>query len=391
MAVSSANRLAAVVALSDRTVKIVAHGGNHYTYADGQLYFERSGVLFAQPFDLASLETAGDAITIADNIRRVNADGYAAFDVSANGVLALMRGLDGEPKEVLWVDREGNITPALTERGSFSNPALSPDGRLRALANTVKNGGYRVSVHDLDGGTRAEITPDGDNLIPVFTRDGKGLLFISSAFGDYVIARAAVDGSSPPEIFHKTVTYGGPTDWSTDGRRLLFDLQGTGSVDIWMLTVGEDAPRPIAVTEATESGATFAPDGEWIAFVSESSGSPEVYIVPTAGGASPRRVTQSGVQAAKWSPAGGEIFLQRDGSVWSLPVQTEPELKAGTPRQLFEVARMRGPDEHRAEFGVTADGQRFLVLRFVEPEARFAHIEIIQNLPELLRRRAAAR
>ena len=388
---NSEERLAAVVTLSDRTVKIVARGGNRYAYADRQLYFERRGVLFAQPFDLATLETTGKAIAIADNIRRVSADGYAAFGVSANGVLALMRGLDGEPKEVLWVDRDGNTTPALSGCGSFFNPALSPDGRLLALANTVENGGYRVSVHDLAAGTRTEITPDGDNLNPLFTRDGKNLLFISSAFGEYVIASAAVDGSSPPEIFHNTVTYGGPTDWSTDGRRLLFDLQGAGSMDIWMLTAGEDALRPIAVTEATESGATFAPDGEWIAFVSQASGSPEVYIVPADRGASPRRVTQLGVDAAKWSPAGGEILLQKGAAVWALPVQTEPELKVGTPHQLFEVAGIRGPDNHRAEFAVTADGQRFLVLRILEMESRFAHIEIIQNLTELLRRRAAAR
>lgn len=77
--------------------------------------------------------------------------------------------------------------------------------------------------------------------------------------------------------------------------------------------------------------------------------------------------------------------------MWSFPVQTEPELKVGTPHQLFEVAGMRGTDNHRVEFAVTADGQRFLVLRILEMESRFAHIEIIQNLTELLRRRAAAR
>ena len=92
-----------------------------------------------------------------------------------------------------------------------------------------------------------------------------------------------------------------------------------------------------------------------------------------------------------WSPAGGEILLQKGAAVWALPVQTEPELKVGTPHQLFEVAGIRGPDNHRAEFAVTADGQRFLVLRILEMESRFAHIEIIQNLTELLRRRAAAR
>lgn len=165
----------------------------------------------------------------------------------------------------------------------------------------------------------------------------------------------------------------------------------TDSIDIWMLTAGEDAPRPIATTEANESGATFSPDGRWIAFVSEASDTPEVYIVPADGGATPRQLTQSGVEAAKWSPAGGEIFLQKGDGVWSLPVQTEPVLKVGTPEQLFEVPGMGHPDEHRVEFGVTADGQRFLVLGFVEPEVRFAHIEIIQNLPELLRRRAAPR
>ena len=389
-AVQSEDRLAAVVSLTDRSVKVVARGGNYYRQAGQHLFFERSGVLYAQRFDLQTLETEGDAFAIADNLARVNADGHAVYDVSENGVLAYQMGIDGEPKRALWVDREGNTSLAIPGSGLFTNPTLSADDRLLALAVPAENSGYRVHVHDLEGGTRTEITRVGDNLSPVFTPDSKTVMYISSQADGYVVATAAVDGSTEPTERLRTGDYGGPTDVSSDGRSLVFDLLVPGNDrDVYIHTEGDAAPRPVVSTTAFESGGTFSADGEWISYVSDASGRGEVYVVPTTGAASPRQVTEFGVDSSLWSPVGDEIFLRRNNEFWVLPIQTEPALRVGIAERLFDVQNVRASEDARAEFAVSADGQRILLLQFTEPDDRFRKIEIIQNLPELLRRRAS--
>jgi len=389
-AVQTEDRLAAVVSLTDRSVKIVARGGNYYRQAAQHLFFERSGVLYAQRFNLRTLETEGDAFAIADNLARVNADGHAVYDVSEAGVLAYQMGIDGEPKRALWVDREGNTSLAIAGSGLFTTPALSADDRLVALAVPAENSGYRLHVHDLEGGTRTEITRVGDNLSPVFTPDGKTVIYISSQADGYVVASAAIDGSTEPTARLRTGDYGAPTDVSPDGRSLVFDLQVPGNEsDVYIHTDGDVEPRPVVSTTAFESGGTFSVDGEWISYVSDASGRREVYVVPASGAASPRQVTEFGVESSLWSPVGDEIFLQRNNEFWVLPIQTEPALRVGTAEKLFEVQNLRPGENARAEFAVSADGQRILVLQYTESEDRFRKIEIIQNLPELLRRRAA--
>jgi len=386
------DRLAAVVRLADRQVTIVARGGNFYRYVAGHLLYERRGVLFALPFDSDALEVTGQPVAITGRLQRINADGFAAFSVSANGMLAFQHGRDGQLRQALWVDRDGHTEPALNEPGPFSNPALSADGRLLAMAVPVEDSGYRVQVYDLAGGTRVELTPKGDNLVPLFSPDSRDVLYVSSAFDDYVIARAAVDGSTPPEVAIDTTGYAGPTDWSPDGRSLVFDMQDPeGNSAIWILTEGEAEPRRIADTPALESGATFSPDGHWIVYASDATGRRELYLVPADGQAAPRQITQSGVGGARWSPAGGEIFIERQEALWSLPIETQPSLRVGTPARLFNLPRKKSINDARPEFDVTPDGQRFIMLQDLEPDPEFLTIQVIQNLPELIRRRAQGR
>jgi hypothetical protein len=381
------DRMGAVVRLSDRSVTIVARGGNNYRYAAGHLLYERGGVLYAIPFDLKMLETSGAAFAIASAIRRVNSDGFAAMEVSRNGVLVFQSGGDGELKEAVWADRAGSITPALAAPGVFTNPALSPDGRYLAVSIPVANSGYRVHVHDLEGGTKAELTSEGDSLVPLFSPDGRRVLFVSSLFDDYVIAQGSVDGSTELEVVVDTEQYAGPTDWSPDGRTLLYDkLTVGGNRDIWSWTEGEGEPRPVAGNGAMESGATFSPDGRWIVYTSNTTGANQLYVVPAGEQGAPRQISDMIVDAARWSPAGGEIFIARADGIWSLPVETEPDLRVGAPVKLFQVEGQRRGDDARPEFDVTADGQRFILLRYADLDPEQLQIQVIQNLPELLRR-----
>ncbi len=138
-----------------------------------------------------------------------------------------------------------------------------------------------------------------------------------------------------------------------------------------------------------ESGATFSPDGKWLAYISNATGDRQLYLVPADGNGAARQVTRDGINAARWNPAGGEILIGRLGSIWSLPVATQPSLKVGTAVKLFDMPGMKRAVDSRPEFDIAPDG-RILLLRFAELDLKRVQIHVIQNLPELLRQRAAA-
>ena len=384
-----ADRMAAVVGIDDGQVQIVARGGNHYGYTDGHLLFERNGVLYAQRLDLGSLEVSGSAVVIVSGLQRKSVDGYAQYSVSQTGVLAFQQGSDGEPAEALWVDREGNTQLALPGSENLTDVALSSDGTMLAAAKPEENSGYQVQVFDLAGGTRTRLTHGGDNLVPLFSPDGKRVLFVSSLFDNYVIAEATVDGSTPPAVAVDTRNFGGPTDWSPDGTQLVYDRNDDNGVnDIW-ITDFKTPPRVVMAMPANESGATFSPDGKWLAYTSDATGSRQLYVVSADGSGAPRQVTQDGTSSARWSRLGGEIIMQRDEQVWSLPVSTSPTLRVGTAVRLFDLPGMKQGDAGRREFSIAPDG-RFLILRYEKLSPERSRIHVIQNLPELLRRRSAA-
>ncbi|MBA2555830.1 MAG: PD40 domain-containing protein [Chloroflexi bacterium] len=175
------------------------------------------------------------------------------------------------------------------------------------------------------------------------------------------------------------------TDWSADGEHVLFDSRDFNRLsDIWALPMnGSGKPFPVVNTDFEEVRAQFSPDGPWIAYQSDESGRPEIYLQRFPGAWGKQRVSTNGGSQVRWRRNGSELFcVAPDGRLMAVRVGLRlgvrrPDL--GTPVELFATtlggAMHRG--DHRHQYAVASDGQRFLVATV--GQAADASITVILN------------
>ena len=155
-----------------------------------------------------------------------------------------------------------------------------------------------------------------------------------------------------------------PTDWSADGRFVLYTFSGSfpATSDIWALPLfGERKPFPVVQTGFAESQGTFSPDGRWIAYTSNETGQPNVYLQPflRAGGKHP--ISLNGGRNPHWRADGRELFyLDAAGTMMAVPIDVTVSSPAGLPTRLFPAGAVSANNM----YAVTRNGQRFLVNRW---------------------------
>ena len=345
----------------------------------GMLLFMRNDALFAQPFDPGRLELSGEAVPVANQVGSFALANAALFSVSETGALAYRIGGGGNLGRILqlaWFDAEGKVVGNLGEAGLYDNPAISPDGVRVAVAQydgSVSNS--NIWVMDTSRGTSARLTfgrSSDDN--PVWSPDGRNIIFSSNRSGHYDLYQKAADGSGDERLLLKSDEDKRPTSWSQDGRFLLYTNVNTKTYqDLWVLPMeGDRKPFLFLRTEFNEFFGRFSPDGKWIAYTSDESGTNEVYVRPfrpnpngEAAGGGKWLVSKGGGVFPRWNSNGKELyyvnFLQLSQMV--VDVATDKTFQAGVSRRVFGVPPILGPSD------VTSDGKKFLFASVGDPGA----------------------
>jgi Tol biopolymer transport system component/tRNA A-37 threonylcarbamoyl transferase component Bud32 len=358
------NRKKLVDTLSNAAYAGPAHTGR-FQPGPGHLLFTREQTLLAQPFDPSSLELQGEAFPLAEGVSYAVNVALADFSVSSNGVLAYGSG-QGGLRSMVWRDRGGKQVGTFGEPSRnfvVSVPRVSPDGK-RVLFFRVEGasaaGDYWVA--DLDRGTESRFTFDSQSALRgAAVWCGGGDWIVYRAGGQ--IHRKASNGSGEAELLlsdHDAL----PSDCSPDGRFvLLARLDAKTQSDLLVLEAGAGrAPAQYLVTPFAEYMARFSPDGRWIAYGSNDSGNPQVYVRPFVAGkpASGVRwqVSSQGGNLPLWRGDGKELFYHAaGGKLVAVSVQAQGDtFRTGAPVALFDA----GPGAFA--FDMTRDGQRFLLM-----------------------------
>ena len=346
--------------------------------APGYLLFARSGSLMAQKFDASSRKLSGEPFTVTDDVGALPGHGFVPIAASNQGTLAYWR-LALLRRQLGWFDRSGRPLGRVGPEGNFEQPSLSPDGKRVVLQRRelVSNVG-EVLLLDLSTDAVSRFT-FGDSFVPVWSPDGSRIAFGSN--GQTNLVQKSLNGGAE-EVLFKSAGQGliQPSDWSRDGGFIVFHGLGPKTNwDLWVFRASDKTAIPYLQTAANEVQGRLSPDGRWMAYTSNESGSFEVYVQSFPAGGGKWQISTAGGAEPHWRADGTELFyIAADKKMMAVPVQIAPNFVPGAPKVLFETQAQAVLEPYWANYDVTADGQRFLVST-ISDEISSEPISIVTN------------
>ena len=382
----------AVLSLQSGKWHTIVEGGSYARYVpSGHIVYARAGSLMAVPFDLPRLQISGEPVPVLEGlVTTAVTSGGAEYDVAPNGLLAYVPGTARAPESSLvWVDRQGVARKLPAPLNNYSRPRISPDGKLMAV-QIHSNGPSDVWVYDFGRNTLTRLTFAGNNADPVWTADGRKLIY-RSIKGTPSFQWRAADGSGAEQTLLKLdvdVTGAVPFSVSPNDKILLYSHRGPAGMAVtYTLSLdGRGTTRPYSQSTNQMVDSEFSPDGRWVAYASNESGRQEVYVQPFPGPGGKWMISTSGGAFPRWSRNGHELFYLDGYKVMSVAVETNPAFKAGTPRLLFENSSYGS----LGDYDVAPDGKHFVMITQEDVNATPNGLNVVLNWTEELKRRAPA-
>jgi serine/threonine protein kinase/Tol biopolymer transport system component len=365
-----------VGSLDGSDAKPLVAGANSLYAEPGYLLFARGGALMAQRFDPATLTLSGDPAPLLEGI------GFVA--ASGNGALVYQRSVETRT-QLVWVDRSGRAVGIAAPAAEYGNIALSSDGTRVAFDRQPPASAVDVWILDLQRGVTSRLTFAKTAAdAPLWSPDGHYVAFASLQELGVGIYRRASNLTGAEELVLKRDVSTGilPSDWSADGKYLIYDLATPrGKLDEWVLPVG-GKPMELLHEPYAESQGQFSPDGKWLAYVSDESGSPQIYVQSFPALGAKLQVSSAGGMQPRWARDGKELYyLAPDGKLMAAAVSTEGTFEVRGTEALF--ATTLDTTATRQTYAVAPDG-RFLLNAHVSTSS--APLTLVLNWPALLKK-----
>ena len=385
--------------LRTKEKKTLLTGGTSAVYSpSGHLVYARGGKLLAAPFDLQRREVTGGSFEVLSGVMMSTNTGSADFALSDRGDLAYVRGgVEGGRRTLVWVDRNGKEEPLPLPPASYLYPRLSPDGH--SVAVEVEGPNHDFSVYDFDRSVMSKMTTDGESHDPVWSPDGRQLAYRSWIAGGMTMWLMPVDRSSKPVRLNPRGTRESPASFSPDGRYLSFDAKDPDTNDdARALPIApEGVPVQIAQTRFGEGSPKFSPDGHWVAYTSDESGKPEVYVQAFPGPGPKVQVSSAGGADPVWRRRGGELYYRSSTDMMVVTYTASDLFHPSAPKPLWKDIYSAGggascgmPGVTSANYDVTPDGSRFLMVK--DPNEGFGtKVMVVLNWAEQLKELSRAR
>lgn len=368
---------------------LVRTDANGY-YASGYLLFLRKSDLMAQRFDLGRMELQGDPVRVAEKAMNDQGIWRGMFSVSGNGRLIYATGANSADEgQLTWFDTNGKVLGTIGERGN-NDPRISPDGHKVAF---VKYGGPNpeVSVFDIANGLRTRLSNEAAGTTPVWSPDGKNVAYmvIPANTSKARLAVRAADGSGENHLLYPEDQWQSPSDWSPDGKYILYNRGEPGASHIYVMPLAKDEkPFPFVVTESWDRDAVFSPDGHWVAYTSRQSGRDEVYLAPFPGAGQHSQISAGGAATPRWRHDGKALYAVSSINgvdVLEFPINiAHGTIQTGDPKVLFGTA-VGQTLLYSAGYDVAPDG-RLLINSLGESRTGSRPLTLVANWPSTVPR-----
>ncbi len=362
----------ATVDLETGEVKHLVSGTSPRYSPTGHLLFIGSdGTLFAAPFDADELELTGAAIPVVQGMAMANPP-RGWYAISKTGNLVYVAGGMSDHLTPVWVTRDGSareIDPNWKTTGRVAGVALSTKADRLAISTQDPAGTYDLWVKQMDEGPQSRLTFEGGvNRWASWTPDGRSLAFVSDRAGQYDLWTKRADGSGSAQVLLDREASVPEGFFSEDGRWLVFreSWADTGNSGIFAIRFGVDSvPIPIVARSGFNPRfAALSPDSRWLAYVSDESGRPEVYVRPFPDSDKGQwQISGGGGSEPLWAHSGRELFY-RNGENELVAVQVSVDSSFAWDRQevLFSASEFFTRNGHPL-YDVGPDDDRFIMLR----------------------------
>jgi serine/threonine-protein kinase len=392
------------IATGERTNLVRDGYGGRYL-SSGHLVFIRQGSLYAVPFDAGRLQISGTPVPVLDDMTYTPITSSGRFDFSDAGSFVYVSGNANAGWPVMWLDPSGRTKLVVASPALYLNPRLSPTGNRIALA--ITNGSKRsLYIYDLQNDMLRRLTFESLpwSAAPTWTPDGKHIVFRSNDphKNGFQIWWMRSDGAGDPQLLLTSANNPIPNCFTPDGRILVYhEMNPERGYDLSMLPLDlsdpehpkPGTPRPFLHTPAVERDGAVSPDGRWIAYDSDDTGTMEVYVRPFPDGASGTgwklQVSSGGGQYPIWSHAHPELFFETpDNRIMAVSYTASADsLSLGKLRMWSPVQILGTPPA--MNFDLAPDGDH--VIMFPTPDISkqgSVHVTFLLNFFDYLRRRA---
>lgn len=323
--------------------------------APGFLLYVQHDMLMAEPFDADRLRLGGRAVLLS---RGMSAPSLAEGSVvsASRDLLAFRAG--ASKQQLTWVDRSGSSQGSLEVPTSMFNFRVSPDGQFVLAASSLTDA---TGVWLVDLARRHSTQLAADGIAPLWSPDGRRLAFTSRAGLDLHVRASAGGARLEPLISDQSVKV--LNDWSAHAQTIIYTRHDpVTKLDLWHVPLAGGAARPLLNGAFNEAQARISPDGRWLAYVADDTGTQEVYVRRYPELDAPRQVSNGGGGQPQWRADQRELFyLSPDRSLMAATVADAREVSFGGPRRLFRTSIAEGPSAARDSYAAMPDGRSFLI------------------------------
>ena len=327
----------------------------------------RTTTLLAAPFDAERLELTRAPIPVVPNAgsNTWSADGTLLYTADTDD------GASESRRRLVWIDRDGREDPVPIPPRTYSTPRISPTGDRIALDVIGDGGNADIVVYDLAREVSNRLTFDGWNINPLWSPDGRRVVFTSVEDVGFGLFRKAANGTGQAE----RLTASQPvvkmvSDWAAGADTLVVThAAGMTNADIHLLPLdGDRVSQPLIATAAVETLPGVSPDGRWIAYQSNESGRWAIYVRPFPNVDEGKWQVSPGTGFSPvWSPDGRELFYVAAGpngrAMIAVGYVSDPTFTPSRPERLFALPSGIEIGSPSRQWDVAPDGERFVMLR----------------------------
>jgi Tol biopolymer transport system component/tRNA A-37 threonylcarbamoyl transferase component Bud32 len=366
---------------SDATKRILPTMTSVAFAAPDRLFHVRDHVLVRQTLDPSKLEVSGEPTVLGDRMISFNDRGWVPLSAANDGTLAFRRDATLRMR-LAWYDRSGRRLSTIGEPGEYEGVSLSPDNTRVAFGAFYPDEGLNhISICGTGEQVPRRFSFNRTNQYsPIWSSDSQHIVFSDDDVGVDTLKEKPASGAGDERAISERPQFSQyAQSWSPDGRYILFRRDDeTHGADIAALPLAPGAKPFVYISGSTDqTQSQFSPDGTWVAYASNESGRPEVYVQRFPASGAKWQVSSSGGEQPRWRRDGRELFfIGADRRLMAVAVRSAGVFDAAPPLPLFETTAGVGYLAVSQSYDVTNDGQRF-VIAAIDPLLPAAPISVV--------------